>query len=226
MGEVRLPGPSTSGLLSHDEPSLPPEVAPSAQSPENLALLDLLREAVATGSKSTDAILRAVAEAAGVLSGAHGTALALRQEGVIVCRARSGDIAPALGSPLSADSGISGECLRTATILVCRDADTDDRVDPEVCRSLGVRSIAVVPLRGRIGMIGILEAFSARAGAFEKQQIDCLRALAEIAESAYERELRERTLALAGPARRKFARRLSPLPQPIPASSTKRLGSR
>jgi len=37
-------------------------------------------------------------------------------------------------------------------------------------------------------MFGILEAFSARAGAFEQEQINSLRSLAGIAEMAYERE--------------------------------------
>jgi TonB family protein len=225
MAEVSPPGSSTSGLLNHEDAPLPPDIAQSTpQSPENLALLDVLREAVATGSKPTDAILAAIAETAGVLSGAHGIALALRQDGVILCRARSGDIAPGLGSPLNTDSGISGECLRTASILVCHDADTDTRVDAEVCRTLGIRSIAVVPLRGRIGMIGILEAFSARAGAFEKEQIDSLRALAEIAERAYERELRERTLALAGPAPPKVRSASRPSSVPTDAQIREEVG--
>ena len=141
-----------------------------------------------TGSLSTDAILGALADAARVLSAADGTAIASRNDGVIVCRARSGGMAPALGAPVNSDSGISGECLRTASIQICGDAMADSRVDPEVCRALGIRSVAVVPLRGRMGIFGILEAFAARANAFEEEQINSLRSLAEIAELAYERE--------------------------------------
>ena len=141
-----------------------------------------------TGSLSADAILGALADAARVLTAADGTAIASRNDGVIVCRARSGGMAPALGAPLNSDSGISGECLRTASIHICGDAAADSRVDPEVCRALGIRSVAVIPLRGRMGIFGILEAFAARADAFEEEQIDSLRSLAEIAEMAYERE--------------------------------------
>ncbi len=63
-------------------------------------------------------------------------------------------------------------------------------MDSEVCERLGVKSIVAVPLRGRTGMVGILEVFSARTGTFEKEQIEALRALGEIAERAYERERR------------------------------------
>ncbi len=153
-----------------------------------LGLIDVLRQALDERTRPTESILRAATDAARVLTGAHGTALALRTSGVILCRARSGDIAPALGAPLNVESGISGECLRRATILVCNDAASDPRVDREACLSLGVRSIVVVPLRGGMGVAGLMEAFSTRAYAFGTEQIDTLRALAEIAEAAYDRE--------------------------------------
>jgi TonB family protein len=206
MGDLPLPASSVTNIFSRDPAPIPLERTKSSepQSPANLALLEVLRQALASDSQSTETILSAVADAARVLSGANGTALAVRMDGVVVCRARSGDIAPEIGSPLNADSGISGECLRTAAILVCRDAAIDERVDPEVCLHLGIRSVVVVPLRGRTGVFGILEAFSSRLGAFEEEQINSLRSLAEIAETAYERERR------AGPRK---------LPTAVPATS-------
>ena len=154
---------------------------------DTLGLVEVLRQALDGGTRSAESILRAATEAARALTGADGTALALRTNGLIVCRARSGEIAPDLGAPLNTESGISGECLRSATILVCNDSATDQRVDHEACFSLGVRSIVVVPLRGTMGIAGVMEAFSTRAYAFGPEQIDSLRALAEIAEAAYER---------------------------------------
>jgi TonB family protein len=158
------------------------------QKDDSVNLLEVLRQNLEEGSQPPAAILHATAEAARILSGADGLALALRTKGVIVCRARSGDPTPELGAPLSIDSGISGECVRSATILVCDDTATDPRVDPEVCRVMGIQSIVVVPLRGPVGIAGILEAFSTRARAFGEEQINSLRALAEVAEAAYQRE--------------------------------------
>jgi TonB family protein len=171
-------------------------VPAASQEPGKLDTLAVLRQSLEDATQSTESILRAIADAARVLSGADGTAIALHLNGTIICRARSGTIAPALGSPLNTDSGISGQCLRSATILVCADAFRDERVDPDVCRGLGIRSIAVVPLRGRLGMAGILEAFSAHPGTFDNRQIECLRSLGEIAEQAYDRE----QLVLTSPA--------------------------
>ena len=190
MGDLPLPASSGVGVLSLGiaPPTSEPTQVPSSEVSRDVALLGVLREAAMTGPQSADSILNALADAARVLTGADGTAIASRHDGVIVCRARSGDMAPSLGAPLNADSGISGECLRTASMQICNDTSTDSRVDSEACRALGIRSVAVVPLLGRMGMFGILEAFSARTEAFEEEQINSLRSLAEIAEMAYERE--------------------------------------
>jgi TonB family protein len=190
MRDLPLPASSGAGVLSLGiaPPASEPSQIPTKETSRDIALIGVLREAAMTGPQSAVAILNALADAARVLCGADGTAIASRHDGVIVCRARSGDIAPALGAPLNSDSGISGECLRTASMQICNDTSTDARVDSEACRALGIRSVAVVPLLGRMGMFGILEAFSARPDAFEEEQINSLRSLAEIAEMAYERE--------------------------------------
>lgn len=194
-----LPNSSSSTLPGCDELLVPLHLGQPGplRVSDPVALVDVLRQALDDGTRSTESILRATTDAARVLTGSHGAALALRTNGVIVCRARSGDIAPELGYALNVESGISGECLRSATILVCNDAAADPRVDREACLGLGVRSIVVVPLRGAMGIAGIMEAFSTRAYAFGTEQIGCLRALAEIAEAAHEREGRTPSPAAA-----------------------------
>jgi TonB family protein len=193
---LTLPNPPQSSL----KPSLPRHL------PDNFALLEVLRQALASGTQSGDSILQATADAARALTSANGVAIALRTKAEILCRARSGELAPELGSPLNVDSGISGECLRSATVLVCTDAETDHRVDPTVCRALGIRSIVVVPLRGQMGMAGVMSAFSARPNAFESAHIDLVRALAEIAEVVYERERRaqDKSSATATPVTKRY----------------------
>jgi TonB family protein len=150
----------------------------------------VLRRSIADESQPPDSVIRATTEAARVLTAADGVAIAFRTKGAILCRARSGDLAPDVGSYVNANSGISGECLRTASILVCQDAGTDTRVDNLVCERMGIRSIVVVPLRGPVGISGILEVFSTRVNAFGNREINSLRGLAELAETAYERERR------------------------------------
>jgi GAF domain-containing protein len=151
--------------------------------PDLEALMATLARTVAHGSLEPDAIYAAIAEAAQALTGATGAALAVRCEGEFICRARSGATAPGLDARLSVASGISGECLRTGSVLLCNDTRNDYRVDPEVCQHLGLRSIAVVPVRARQGPGGILEVFSTRPHAFTGEHTSYLARLANMVEA-------------------------------------------
>jgi len=155
-------------------PARPPES-------EALRLLDILRDAVTAGGLDLDAQLHEITETAQKLTDASAAALAVRSHGVVICRARVGETAPAIGAKVDVDSGISGECLRTGKALRCD--DTSLRVDAEVCRQRGLRSLAVVPLRSRRGVAGVLEVFSAQPHGFADRHMDLLAQLAEMAET-------------------------------------------
>jgi TonB family protein len=146
-----------------------------------------LRKMIASGTQSTDNILGAIAVAAHSLTGATGAAVAMPRDGAVVCLGRSGESAPELGARLKVDSGVSGECLRTGVIMRCDDASRDLHVDAEVCRLLGLQSIAVVPLRGQHGRVGVLEAFSTESYAFTEDKMEILGRLAGLAEAAWAR---------------------------------------
>ena len=148
------------------------------------ASLSSLKDLIAGGDRRLEPILGSITNAALRLSGATGAALAMWKDGAMVCRARSGTTAPALGARLSAETGISGECLRSGKIQHCIDTENNPLVDVEVCRSLGLRSIAVLPIQGWRGVNGILEVFSTAPAAFTDEQIDLLVQLAALAERA------------------------------------------
>jgi TonB family protein len=188
--EMDLPAQGTANsATSAQAPVSAPATAPETHpGPAPEGVFGVLRRSIEDESQPPDSVIRGVSEAARALTIADGVAIAFRTRGVILCRARSGELAPDLGSYVNANSGISGECLRTASILVCQDARTDARVDNVICERMGIRSIVVVPLRGSVGISGILEVFSKRVNAFGNREINCLRNLAELAEAAYDRE--------------------------------------
>ena len=127
-----------------------------------------------------DAFLGQVAKDAQYFSAADSAVVALGQTGRIVCVARSGSIGPALGAPLDTRSGISGECLRQRSALRCEDSETDPRVDAQLCRMLGIRSLAVVPVFERGAAVGVLEVFSSRPNAFQDHHVSVLEKLAAL----------------------------------------------
>jgi TonB family protein len=148
------------------------------------ASLSSLKDLIAGGERRLEPMLATITDVARRLTGSTGAALAMWKDGAMVCRARSGATAPPLGAQLSADTGISGECLRSGKIQHCIDTENNPLVDVEVCRSLGLRSMVVLPIQGWRGVNGILEVFSTAPAAFTEQHIDLLIQLAALAERA------------------------------------------
>jgi TonB family protein len=124
-------------------------------------------------------VLNEIVEQACLATGASGAAVALLRGGEMVCSASSGANAPELGTRLDSDSGLTAECVATRHVQRCDDAQNDPRADIEASRSLGVRSVMVVPLLRNDELLGILEVFSSRAGVFRERDEVTLGALVQ-----------------------------------------------
>jgi hypothetical protein len=126
-----------------------------------------------------NAALRLISQRAQVLTRSTGAAIALGHKEAMICLASVGANAPTLGSRLDVRTGFSGECVRTAKAQRCDNSDTDSRVDAEICRQLGVRSILAAPITFAGEVVGLLEAFSSESFAFHDGDLVVLENLAE-----------------------------------------------
>src|SRR6202140_5458226 len=124
-----------------------------------------------------DLVLNEIVEHARLATGATAAAIALARGDEIVCRATTGANAPDLGVQLNVHSGLSGACVQSKKWQRCDDTETDSRVDAEVCRDLGVRSILVFPVVRDDELLGVVEIFSPRPNAFSDREIQTLEAL-------------------------------------------------
>ena len=149
------------------------------------------REAESQGS-DLEAVLSLVASRSQSLLRASGAAIALaaKDPGTMICRASAGASAPPVGATLQVGSGFSGECVRTGKMLRCDDTETDERVDPESCGALGIRSMLAAPLRLGDRVVGLLEVFSAQPNAFGENDSAVLQRFAEMIVAAVNRAVR------------------------------------
>jgi TonB family protein len=125
-----------------------------------------------------DVVLNEIVEQACLATAATGAAIILERDGEMVCRASSGVNAPELGARLSNEPGLTAECIKTRQVQRCDDAQADPRADIEASRSLGVRSVMILPLLQKGSLAGVLEVFSSRPGAFKERDQLTLEALA------------------------------------------------
>jgi protein TonB len=143
-----------------------------------------------------DLVLNEIVEHARLATGATAAAIAMARGDEIVCRATTGANAPDLGVQLDVHSGLSGACVQSKQWQRCDDTEIDSRVDAEVCRSLGVRSILVFPVMREDELLGVFEVFSPRPHAFSDREIQTLQALSRSIVSNVDRA----AAALAEPA--------------------------
>jgi hypothetical protein len=124
------------------------------------------------------AALRLIGERARSLTRGTGAAIALVHKNSIMCRASVGESAPALGSRLDVNSGLSGACFREGKTLRCDDAEHDSRVDLESCRKLGVRSILAAPVRYERDILGLLIVLAREPFNFDEGDVAVAESLA------------------------------------------------
>ncbi len=124
------------------------------------------------------ATLRLIGERARTLTRGTSAAIALVHKDAVICRASVGESAPALGTRLDVNSGLSGECFREGKTLRCDDAESDPRVDLESCRRLGVRSILAAPVRYERDTVGLLMVFAAAPFNFDEGDVAVVESLA------------------------------------------------
>ena len=124
------------------------------------------------------ASLKLIGERARTLTRGTSAAIALVHKGGVMCRASVGESAPALGTRIDVNSGLSGECFRAGKTLRCDDTENDPRVDLESCRRLGVRSIVAAPVRYERDTVGLLMVLASQPFNFDEGDVAVVESLA------------------------------------------------
>jgi len=130
-----------------------------------LAILETQNE-IAASALDLEAVMALVVRRARVLTGGDAAMLELQDGEEMVYRAANGAAERFMGLRVPLDSSLSAHCARTGEIVHCRDANTDDRVNPEACQRMGAVSVLCVPLGRAEGRLGALTVYAGRQRAF------------------------------------------------------------
>ena len=166
-------GETTTTTTTTLEPSPLPEssvVVSSTAGIGPLAAMETVRRRVRDLGNDVAAVLQFIADCALSLTESSGAALAFFTGDQMTCRVRTGEPAPPLGAPLDTRQGLSGECVRSGRLVWCEDTGNDPRVDPDLCRSLGIGSLMAAPVVSDFRVAGVLEVFSPHPRGFTKAQ--------------------------------------------------------
>jgi diguanylate cyclase (GGDEF)-like protein len=145
---------------------------------EELARVVATQTAIATTSSDIESVMQTVVEEARRLTGAAAAVVELPEGDDLVYRAAAGTASAYTGMRLAQATALSGHALRSGQVLVCRDSETDSRVDREACRRVGARSMIVVPLLDDGEAAGVLKVYAPVADAFAAEHEQVLALLA------------------------------------------------
>ncbi len=179
---------------------------------EERASIARIQKEMASLDGDLPSMMAAVVERARLLTGADAASLDLVEDGVLVCRAAVGMMAPLLGRRGNIEHSLSGLAYRERSVMICDDTEIDDRVDRAAARLVGVRSLIVAPLRSGEEMIGVLAVHYPRPNAFQDRDIGNMQILGEsIGVTIDKRRVTEQLRASEAQYRLLFARNPHPM---------------
>lgn len=147
------------------EAGLPASRHGSLASSDQNSVIIALEQRITSEALPLDAALDLVAENAQRLLNGSGAAIALPESDEMVCCASAGR-APGIGVQFRAETGLTGEAVRSGRVVTCHNTLCDPRVDSKVWRKVGIRSAVSVPIPLSEGGTGVLEVFAAQSNAF------------------------------------------------------------
>jgi hypothetical protein len=157
----------------------------SVESPQEMPFL-VAKETALRDEPKLYRILNDVASKALQATGATGVAIGLGREDAMICYAAAGLPFADLGVRINTESGLTAAAIQRQMSQWCSDTESDSRVDVEVCRQLGARSIIVVPICARDSVVGVIAIFSANPDAFSLSDLHRVKELAQWASEAIE----------------------------------------
>lgn len=108
------------------------------------------------------------------LVNADGAAIELAEGEDMVYRSTAGAARDMLGLRLAQQGSFSGMCVGTGVALRCDDTESDPRVDQDACRSIGFRSMIVIPLKNDSMTIGVLKVVASQPNRFGDMDVALL----------------------------------------------------
>ena len=136
--------------------------------------------AISAAARDSDDVLERVVAETMRFTDASGAVVEMVDGDELVYIKAAGHIAGHVGLRVALGCSLSGLCVRERAIKRCDDSETDARVDRDACRTIGIRSMLVVPLMFGEDVVGVLKASSERTSAFREEHVQALQLAAGI----------------------------------------------
>lgn len=138
-----------------------------------------LQEAIKRAVDSVSLMQRVADEAMTLIAGAEGVLIGLVRNEWLTFECGAGYLEEQIGERAPLHGSLSGLAIKTGETLRCDHAESDARVELDLCHAFRVVSTVCVPLRRGNEAVGILSVSSSRPQAFDDRDVATLTSLAE-----------------------------------------------
>jgi signal transduction histidine kinase/CHASE3 domain sensor protein/DNA-binding NarL/FixJ family response regulator len=139
---------------------------------------------IAMAGLEVERVMNVIVQQTLTITGGNAAVIEMLEGDQMIYRAADGTLANRVGFSVPLKGSLSGLCLSTGETLRCDDSESDERVDRGACRTLGVRSMLVVPLRFENKTFGVLKTMSESPFAFGPRDVETMHLVAGLLSSA------------------------------------------
>jgi GAF domain len=125
-----------------------------------------------------DGTMQLIVDRAQTVANATGVAIALFKGHQLVYRAGSGSAADYVGRQVMATLSVPADTTGGREILRVEDVETDTRIQAEICRQFGAKSLLILLIYHEQSVAGVLEVFFSEAHAFQDCEVRAYRLMA------------------------------------------------
>jgi putative methionine-R-sulfoxide reductase with GAF domain len=143
-----------------------------------------VQRAVRSGKLGLDGAMRHIVESARTVANATGVAIALIDGDHLRYRAGSGSSAVCIGWRVAASLTSSATTRTNREILRVEDAQTDTRIEADICRQFGANSLLILPIYFEGAVAGVLDVRFSEPHVFQDPEVRTYRLMAEQIEAA------------------------------------------
>ncbi|MTV39258.1 sensor domain-containing diguanylate cyclase [Duganella radicis] len=155
-----------------------------------LAIIEAQVQLVGLGN-DLSAVMDTASAKAVELTGADGAVVELLEDDAIVYRSASGLAEAQLGLRMKVANSLSGRVLTSRTAALCTDSETDDRVNREACRKVGLRAMVIVPLLAADQAIAVMKLVWKEPRQFNQYEAEIAQLLADMTAMLMQRATQE-----------------------------------
>jgi GAF domain len=149
---------------------------------QSLVFLIELQKSIMKADLDLDGVMQLIADRTREVAQAGGVAIALLKADHLEYRAGSGSAAPYVGRQLKAVLSNSARKTAREEILRVEDAQSDARIEAEICRQFGANSLLMLPICREQNLVGVLAVLFNQAHAFPTQELLTYQVTAQLVE--------------------------------------------